>query len=463
MENAKVDYKQIIEQKKAANAELIIRTLANGTSPLLRTSDEWVSAFRNVSPVTGTNYRGINDLLLESKAAEQKDSNTGWFTFNQAKELGAQIKKGEKGQEVLFYHRGRSDEEIKDLLAKLDELGEPHPSQEEIAQLQKNYVKSFTVFGHNQVDFSKADMEVVNALSTTSKPSMDIEDSKLLQEKFDEALRDDLDFQEYKEDFLPEHIQDLKVRIAKFIVIRASNAEFDLKELDKEIHKKQAELLEKYAQAGKFSKDDVLLAFKEGSKLAQQVLPTRLNNTLEELQINQAQKAFNFIKDNMKEKGKGYYSPEIWKELFAIEKETLKIVSSGYSADVNSKRLDRFFEILNEVESKKQQSPTQSAAQEVEAPAPTQQVQQTQASESTLGAQSQTNAAAPTQETLTPQSAADKIRAMPKPTPEERQKVRAFLDAAKAKQEQASADNKNVAESVNVDKSVKSEAVRRKQ
>ncbi|RDU52924.1 DEAD/DEAH box helicase family protein [Helicobacter sp. MIT 01-3238] len=94
---------------------------------------------------------------------------------------------------------------------------------------------------------------------------------------------------------------------------------------------------------------------------------------------------------------------------------------------------------------------------------PAQQVQQTQASESTQSAQSETNTAAPTQQTLTPQSAADKIRAMPKPTQEERQKVRAFLDAAKAKQEQASADNKNVAESVNVDKSVKSEAVRRKQ
>ncbi|RDU52905.1 ArdC family protein [Helicobacter sp. MIT 01-3238] len=416
MENAKVDYKQIIEQKKAANAELIIRTLANGTSPLLRTSDKWVSAFRNNSPVTSTNYRGVNDLLLESKAAEQGKSNTSWFTFNQAKELGAQIKKGEKGQEVLFYHRGRSDEEIKDLLAKLDELGEPHPSQEEIAQLQKTYIKSFTVFGHNQVDFSKADMEVVDALTTGLKPSIDIEESKLLQENFDRALQDDLDFQHHKDDFLPEHIQLLKEQIAKFIVVRASNAEFDSKKEDKYYHKKQAGYLEEYAQNGKFSKDDVLLALKEGRKLAQRVLPTMMNNTLEELQVNQAQKAFNFIKDNMKEKGKGYYSPEIWKELFAIEKETLKVVSSGYSADVNSKRLDRFLESLNEVESKKQQTPTQSAA--------------------------------------------DKIRAMPKPTQEERQKARAFLDAAKAKQEQASADNKNVAESVNVDKSVKSEEAR---
>lgn len=420
MENAKIDYKQIIEQKKAANAELIIRTLANGTSPLLRASDKWVSAFRNHSPVTNTHYRGVNDLLLESKAAEQGKSNTGWFTFNQAKELGAQIKKGEKGQEALFYHRGRSDEEIKDLLDKLDELGEPHPSQEEIAQLQKTYIKSFTVFGHNQIDFSKADMEVINALPTTSKPSMDIEDSRLLQEKFDKAVLEDA--QSLK---LPEHIQNLKEQIAKFIVVRSSNAEF--------VSRPEGDIitaeLQGAAARGDFSKDDVLLALKEGSKLAQKVTPTRINNTLEELQVNQAQKAFNFIKDNMKEKGKGYYPPEIWKELFAIEKETLKIVSSGYSADVNSKRLDRFLETLNEVESQKE-----------------------------IVAQSETNTAAPAQQTLTPQSAADKVRAMPKPTPEQKAAARAFLDAAK--QAQASNADKNVAESVNVDKSVKSEEAR---
>ena len=345
MENAKVDFKQIIEQKNLANTELIIRTLANGTSPLLKPSHQMADALGNQAAMTNTTFRGINDLLLQSKASEQgipKEISNNWFTFDQAKELGAKVKKGEKGQEVLFYHRGRSDEQIKDLLKKLDELGHPHPSQEEIAQLQKNYIKSLTFFNQSQIDFSQANMEVVYALTLATKPSASEE--KTLKEKFEQVIRNDGETK-------PDYLQALTTQIAKFIIVRTNNAKIELE--TGEENKATADLLKTAAKNGMFGKDEILYAFKEGSKLAQQVSPLRINNTLEEMQVNQVQKAFNFIKNNMKAKGKGYYAQEVWKELFDIEKETLKIVSNGYSADVSSERLDKFIGMLNAVQQSK--------------------------------------------------------------------------------------------------------------
>jgi antirestriction protein ArdC len=57
---------------------------------------------RNFS--TGRPYRGINVMLLWSSCY----SSPFWLTFNQAKELGGTVRKGEKGTQIVFYKQLRN-------------------------------------------------------------------------------------------------------------------------------------------------------------------------------------------------------------------------------------------------------------------------------------------------------------------------------------------------------------------
>jgi antirestriction protein ArdC len=53
--------------------------------------------------VTGEHYRGINVLLLWITAQERGYRGDTWMTFNQAKEFGASVRKGEKGTPIVFF------------------------------------------------------------------------------------------------------------------------------------------------------------------------------------------------------------------------------------------------------------------------------------------------------------------------------------------------------------------------
>lgn len=56
--------------------------------------------------VTGQSYRGVNVILLWSAAIERGYASPYWVTFNQAVKLGAQVRKGERGEVVVYYGRG---------------------------------------------------------------------------------------------------------------------------------------------------------------------------------------------------------------------------------------------------------------------------------------------------------------------------------------------------------------------
>ena len=60
----------------------------------------------------GEHYRGINVVMLWMTAAEKGYRSPYWFTFRQAKELGAFVRKGEKSTTVVKYGTvDRTDEE----------------------------------------------------------------------------------------------------------------------------------------------------------------------------------------------------------------------------------------------------------------------------------------------------------------------------------------------------------------
>ena len=59
----------------------------------------------------GTPYRGVNVLLLWAAAMQRGYANPYWMTYRQASELGAQVRKGERGTMVVhagtFTPKGR--------------------------------------------------------------------------------------------------------------------------------------------------------------------------------------------------------------------------------------------------------------------------------------------------------------------------------------------------------------------
>lgn len=81
----------------------IIESITAGTPPWRKpwTGSESGAAFPLRS--TGEGYRGINILMLWLAAEERGYSSAHWFTFKQAKDLGANVRKGEKSNTVVKY------------------------------------------------------------------------------------------------------------------------------------------------------------------------------------------------------------------------------------------------------------------------------------------------------------------------------------------------------------------------
>jgi hypothetical protein len=78
----------------------IISALEAGTAPWVR---PWQSAAGNggmpYNVVSGKGYRGINVPLLFAPSYAA----SGWLTFKQALDVGANVRKGEKGSMIVFY------------------------------------------------------------------------------------------------------------------------------------------------------------------------------------------------------------------------------------------------------------------------------------------------------------------------------------------------------------------------
>lgn len=93
---AKFDPREEISNK-------IIAAIEAGTPPWRKpwTGSKTGAAFPLRS--TGEGYRGINILMLWLAAEEHGFSSAHWFTFKQAKDLGANVRKGEKSNTVVKY------------------------------------------------------------------------------------------------------------------------------------------------------------------------------------------------------------------------------------------------------------------------------------------------------------------------------------------------------------------------
>ena len=86
---------------------------------------------------TGNDYSGVNVLLLWAEAQANGYASRYWLTFNQAKEMGGQVRKGQKGTQCVFWGSREIEEET--------ESGETETRK-------ASFAKSFFVFNLDQID-----------------------------------------------------------------------------------------------------------------------------------------------------------------------------------------------------------------------------------------------------------------------------------------------------------------------
>lgn len=117
----------------------IIAELEKGVRPWMKPWNAEHAAGRITKPLrfNGQAYNGINILMLWSAATEKDYTAPIWMTFRQAKELGGNVRKGEKGELVVYANKLTRTEES--------------DSGEEIERTIP-YMKGYTVFNVEQIE-----------------------------------------------------------------------------------------------------------------------------------------------------------------------------------------------------------------------------------------------------------------------------------------------------------------------
>ncbi|MCR9196531.1 MAG: zincin-like metallopeptidase domain-containing protein [Hyphomonas sp.] len=128
--------KQDIYQKVT---DKIIADLEQGELTWLKPWSAGNTDGRIVKPLrhNGVAYSGINVLMLWGAAMEAGFSSPTWMTFKQAKELGAHVRKGERGNSVVYANT----------ITKTEEQDDGSEEERTIP-----FMKAYTVFNVEQID-----------------------------------------------------------------------------------------------------------------------------------------------------------------------------------------------------------------------------------------------------------------------------------------------------------------------
>ena len=137
--------------------DTIVEHLEAGTAPWRK---EWKGGTTLHMPTraNGQHYQGINVLLLWIAAQEKGYQVSQWMTYKQAKELGGQVRKGEKGTGIVFFKT----------LVKEDDHGEEKTIP---------FARGYTVFNVAQIDDLPAQYQPVAAddIDTGARPIDELE------------------------------------------------------------------------------------------------------------------------------------------------------------------------------------------------------------------------------------------------------------------------------------------------
>lgn len=170
------EYREVVDKKRAAMLDKLLECIENNPVPWQK---GWVSVGGITSSgypynaKTGKPYNGINALYLALIEGMRGYGDARWATYNQIQELGASVRKGEKGSDIFFWTQydkatkkpfdrrsveGMAEEEVKEYL------------NENVRPVLKNY----TVFNAAQCDnFPKSESTEVVESPKTPRASLE--------------------------------------------------------------------------------------------------------------------------------------------------------------------------------------------------------------------------------------------------------------------------------------------------
>jgi len=139
----------------------IIADLEQGVRPWLKPWSGNNAGNRITLPLRqcGTPYRGINVLLLWGEAIAKGYASPKWMTFRQAMELGANVRKGEHGSQVVYANS----------ISRTETDGNGEESERDIY-----FMKGYTVFNVEQIEGLAAEYYV--------RPEPSVEKMTLIEE-----------------------------------------------------------------------------------------------------------------------------------------------------------------------------------------------------------------------------------------------------------------------------------------
>lgn len=115
----------------------ILSELERGVMPWRKPWDGARTGLALPRRATGENYRGVNIIMLWSAAVSNGYASPYWLTLRQANQLGAHVRKGERGEIVVYYGQAKKVRER---------------SSGEQAEDTFRFLKFFTAFNADQIE-----------------------------------------------------------------------------------------------------------------------------------------------------------------------------------------------------------------------------------------------------------------------------------------------------------------------
>lgn len=133
-------HSQAARARRDVAADITAKILSELKSGVLPWRKPWDGARTGLAlprRATGETYRGVNIIILWSAALERGFGSPYWLTFNQAVKFGANVRKGERGEVVVYYGQGKR--------TRVDEGG---------AEVEDafRFLKWYVVFSADQID-----------------------------------------------------------------------------------------------------------------------------------------------------------------------------------------------------------------------------------------------------------------------------------------------------------------------
>lgn len=145
-----MDYKQKVEEKRKEMVDTLISFIEQDPA---QWEAGWYKA-PSISPLNGKtqrNYKGLNAFYLYVIALQHGYRDPRWFTFNQVKEFGGNVKSGEKSSEIFFWtwydKKTKKPFDVKTLDGMTDEEKQEY-KQENVRPV----IKFYQVFNAQQCD-----------------------------------------------------------------------------------------------------------------------------------------------------------------------------------------------------------------------------------------------------------------------------------------------------------------------